>query len=556
MSLPHRSDLPKAMSKDITLSSGALWRDFLSFTNHLRTFHSSTTISRTFASLAKTKKPFDFQHAPSFSDVTELGDGIAWVNVGFTFTTNDEVKANNTGIVSLVWILRTWLENYDGHGNPDRLEPHSAESATRTDSHDSTPIYDAIIIGAGQAGLGCAGRLKALGCTYLLIEKTGEVGENWTSRYSSLRWHTSKEYGNLPFDKTFLPEDDYMLTTKMIGSGFKRWVDRFNINIMTATTVQNAVWDNSSGLWTITASAAAQDRTFKAKNLILACGSYASMPASPTWPGRERYKGTALHGSEYTSSTPWRGKRGIVVGTANTGHDVAEDMVQAGFSSVTMVQRGKTFVYPAEWLHAAQDLHYNDKTLPDRGDRLAITYPNKITREIVNYFVHKGIASSPERFDALERAGFKLDRYGDIYDNLYNRFGGHYVDIGTSARIARGEIKMKPEAVKGWTEKGLQFEDGSEVEAELIVLCTGFEHDFRKVARKIIGDAADQMDDYFRLDKEGEIRGAFKFAGHPGLYYTGGDIRQCRWYSRFIALQVQADVLGIDRKRLMADFDP
>jgi len=31
----------------------------------------------------------------------------------------------------------------------------------------------------------------------------------------------------------------------------------------------------------------------------------------------------------------------------------------------------------------------------------------------------------------------------------------------------------------------------------------------------------------------------------PHLYYHGGDIRICRWFSRFIALQVQADVLGI-----------
>ena len=158
-------------------------------------------------------------------------------------------------------------------------------------------------------------------------------------------------------------------------------------------------------------------------------------------------------------------------------------------------------------------VHYNSKFLPAHGDRLCFTYPTKINRQITNFHIHRGIAASPQRFDDLERAGFKLDRFGDIFDNLYNRFGGHYIDTGTSARIARGEIKMKAEPVKEWTEKGLRFRDGSEVEADLIVLCTGFDHDFRKTARNIIGDAADKMDDYVGLDQEGELRGAFKLAG-------------------------------------------
>lgn len=158
---------------------------------------------------------------------------------------------------------------------------------------------------------------------------------------------------------------------------------------------------------------------------------------------------------------------------------------------------------------------YHDRLPTATADRLSYTFPNKITREITNSAVFRLIDSSPERFDALERAGFKLERKGDIYDNLYCRFGGHYVDIGTSDRIVKGQIKMKSDSlVKEWTEDGLRFEDGSEIKADFIVMCTGFDHDFRKGAAKIIGeDAAHAMDDYFGMDPEGEIRGAFKLAG-------------------------------------------
>jgi len=125
------------------------------------------------------------------------------------------------------------------------------------------------------------------------------------------------------------------------------------------------------------------------------------------------------------------------------------------------------------------------------------------------------VDQSPERFDALERAGFKLDRKGDIYDYLYRGFGRHYVDIGTSNRIARGQITMKNDSlVKEWTTEGLRFEDGSEIKADLIVLCTGFEHDFRGIAAAVVGqEAADAMDNTFGVDPEGELRGVYKLAG-------------------------------------------
>ena len=179
-----------------------------------------------------------------------------------------------------------------------------------------------------------------------------------------------------------------------------------------------------------------------------------------------------------------------------------------------MVQRSTIFVFPSEWLWAAEDRNYHSGQDPAVADREEYTYPNKILREIVNSAVHTGISAHPERFDALEHAGFQLERFGDIYYNLYVRFGGHYVDIGASDRIARGEIKVTPRVAKALTGDGLLFEDGSEIGADVIVLCTGFDHDFRKAAASIVGpEIADQVDEFYGLSKEGEIRGHARPAG-------------------------------------------
>lgn len=257
---------------------------------------------------------------------------------------------------------------------------------------------------------------------------------------------------------------------------------------------------------------------WKSKNLVLSIGPAARTPAYPKWATPEKiqasgFKGTIIHGANYREPKGSAGQRGVVIGTANTAHDVAEDMANIGMDT-TMVQRSPTFILPGAWLAAWQSHTYNLKTSTEEADREFVTMPNKIKRDMANRVIWGLIDAHPEQFDALEKAGFRLDRYGDALDHVTNRYGGHYVDIGSCARIVSGEIKIKGGLVKRLTEDGLVFEDGNELKADLIVLCTGFEHDFRKEAATIVGqDIADEMDNFGGVDAEGEIRGFSKYAG-------------------------------------------
>ncbi|KAK0934573.1 hypothetical protein LTR29_013839 [Friedmanniomyces endolithicus] len=563
------------------LHEDAIWRDLLSFTGTYRTFYSRKTVFATLQKLSKEKQRSPFALEGSEPRIGRTVDGTSWLDINVSCSTSENgLVGECKGTVSVVlcedgewriWMLRTWLESFEGHGHPDVLEPvtavsngaghESADTHTNGASDGSamngdgpTTDYDVIVVGGGQAGLSTAGRLKALGVRYILLERRPEIGDVWNTRYESLRWHTSKHYGSLPFGHTYPEEDDYMLPAKRIGACHRAWAEKFGINVQTSTAVESARWDKSTASWTVTASSTTGKQTLTARNLVLTIGVGHLTPVLPAWAtppqvSASNFHGTILHGSAYRSCAPFAGKPGLVVGTANTAHDVAEDMANAGMHP-TMLQRGSTFVFPAEWLHRAEDAHYHPSMDPADADRESFTYPNKIMREMINRAVWSGIRRSPERFDALEREGFKVDRFGDIYDNLYVRFGGHYVDIGASARIAGGEIRVNTKSVRGLTETGVVFEDGSELAAELVVLCTGFDHDFRHDAAEIVGhEVADQMDDFWNVDAEGEVRGHAKFAGHPNLYYHGGDIRMGRFFSRFVALQIQADVLGKPMRR-------
>ncbi|KAK4897097.1 hypothetical protein LTR27_004990 [Elasticomyces elasticus] len=547
------------------LHDDAVWRDLLSFTGTYRTFNSQGIVFETLQHLSKDKRRSPFVAKDREPRIGRTADGTSWLDIDVAFsTTQDGLVGDCSGIVSVVycadgkwrvWMLRTWLECFEGNGHPDVLEPTNASTAAGNSNGTSqarskaTPDYEAIVVGGGQAGLSTAGRLEALGIKYLLLERRPEIGDVWNTRYESLRWHTSKHYGSLPFGHTYPEEDDYMLPAKRIGAGHRAWAKKYQINLLTNADVESASWDEATQLWTVDASLPASKQSFTTRHLVLSVGPGHLTPILPEWAAPDKvtasgFRGTIVHGSQYKSCGPWVGKHGVVVGTANTGHDVAEDMANASMTT-TMIQRGATFIFPVEWLHHAEDIHYNPNMDPADADKESFTYPNKIMREIINRAVWTGIKYNPDRFDALEAAGFKVDRYGDIYNNLYVRFGGHYVDIGASARIAKGEIKVNTRSVCSLNESGVVFDDGSEISADLVVLCTGFDHDFRCDAAKIVGtDVAESMDDFWGVDGEGEIRGHAKFAGHPNLYYHGGDIRMGRFFSRFVALQIQADVLG------------
>jgi cation diffusion facilitator CzcD-associated flavoprotein CzcO len=128
-----------------------------------------------------------------------------------------------------------------------------------------------------------------------------------------------------------------------------------------------------------------------------------------------------MHSANYKSAGSWKGKQGIVIGTANTAHDVAEDMVEAELSSITMVQRTRTYVLPGEYFKVVSDRTYNETMPTVDADRESYTMPYAVTRLLSRKGMHAMAAKQPERFDALEKVGFKVERYGDIMWHICER---------------------------------------------------------------------------------------------------------------------------------------
>ncbi|GIZ45244.1 hypothetical protein CKM354_000842200 [Cercospora kikuchii] len=535
------------------LMTFTIWRDILSFTDTFRTFHSAEDVLRTLSKLSASKKRSDFRLVVGAkARKVQIPDPpSSWLEFDISFTTRDEgLVGNGAGIVSVmrdtdgtwkIWMLRTWLENYEGRGHPDNISTPNLVPGSNGDHS----VYEAAIIGGGHGGLGVAGRLTALNISNILFDNRPQIGDSWGHRYDSAKWHTIREYGNLPFGRTFTETDPNLLPAKRIAAAYKDWSIKYGLNIQAGTHIQNAKWDTTGEMWFITDG----NQLWKARNLVLCIGPGAKTPVSPSWASQgaikaSNFQGTIIHSVNYHNPKGFEGKRGIVIGTANTAHDVAEDMADLKMD-VTMVQRNPTFILPGEWLAMSHGRNYNLDKPAHVADRQEATMPNKIARELVNRNIHFLVKQNSKRFDDLEQAGFRVDRFGDLLTNLSVRFGGHYIDVGSCKRIVDGEIKVRQGAIQGLTKEGVRFEDGTEIKADLIVLATGFDHDFRKDAAEIVGsEVAGRMDEFSGPDSEGETRAYAKFAGHPHLYYGGGEVRSSRFYSQFIALQIQKESLG------------
>jgi cation diffusion facilitator CzcD-associated flavoprotein CzcO len=80
-------------------------------------------------------------------------------------------------------------------------------------------------------------------------------------------------------------------------------------------------------------------------------------------------------------------------------------------------------------------------------------------------------------YEGLEKAGFWLD-WGDDGSGLFMKYlrrgSGYYIDVGASQLIIDGKIKLKRGQVVRLDETGVNLDDGTDLDADLVVYATGY----------------------------------------------------------------------------------
>src|SRR5882757_5875508 len=543
------------------------WRDVLALSWDIQTVSGADAILRELNGHAGRAAPTGFAVDPGRApprNVTRAGTPA--IEAMFRFET---AQGRCNGIVRLVpdavdggtlkaWTLLTTLEEIKGHEEQLGTARPRGQSYSRdfrgpnwldlrksaAEYADRDPVV--LVVGGGQAGLSIAARCKQLNLDTLIVDREARVGDNWRNRYHALTLHNQVQVNHLPY-MPFPPNWPTYIPKDKLANWFEAYVDAMELNYWTSTEFAGGAYDEHESRWSVTLRRTdGTTRTLHPKHVVLATG-VSGIPNWPDIPSLKNFAGSVLHSSQYDDGENWKGKRAIVIGTGNSGHDIAQDLYSSG-ADVTLVQRSPTLIVSIEPSAQLVYTPYNEGTLDD-NDLIATSMPLKLARKSHAMTTEKSRELDRELLEGLERAGFKLD-FGE--DNTgwqfkyLTRGGGYYFNVGASDLIAKGEIALKQFAdIDRFVAEGARMKRGETAAADLVVLATGYKRQ-EELVRKLFGDdVTDRVGTIWGFGEEQELRNMYTRTGQPGLWFIAGGLAQCRIGSKHLALQIKAIEEGL-----------
>jgi len=406
---------------------------------------------------------------------------------------------------------------------------------------------DVLIIGGSHSGLSVGARFERKGISYLIVEKNSKPGDMWRGRYEPLALHTPTAINQLPYIP--LPEHWSLFTPK---DQWADWLDCYatlmNLNFQGDTEALGCTFDEQARVWNVDLRMPdGSTRTMHPKHVVLAVGGVGGRPRIPEIEGLKDFRGDVMHSSKFKDGRPYVGKRVMVVGSSTTAHDISLDLAQRG-ADTTMAQRGATCVVNiSEVINFGADYR---RVSTEEADflRSAVPYPLWIKR--AQAYTQVTERTHRELHDGLRARGQKLT-IGDDHTGwtikLFREAAGYYLNIGASEAIVDGLIKIQDfDDIETFVPEGVRLKDGSVIELDAVILCTGFYDLSNDIAALLGRDVADRIGRCNGVAPEhGEYRTMSRPTAQPHLWLINGGIPDSRKSSDTLALQVIAQLKGL-----------
>ncbi|MGW9405181.1 NAD(P)/FAD-dependent oxidoreductase [Arthrobacter sp. NPDC055585] len=546
-----------------------LWRDFVSFTWNLKTLEGRREITDMLDAVLDHVQPAGWELTEPASEA----DGVteAWIRF-------ETAAARGWGHLRLrdgkAWTLLTTMqelkgfEEQKGTNRPKGVE-HTVERGRKSwleqkQERQARLGYEdqphCVIVGGGQGGIGLAARLRRLNVPTIVIERNENAGDSWRKRYKSLALHDPVWYDHLPYLK--FPDDWPVFAPKdKIGDWLEHYTAIMELDYWSGTECLGAEYDDDAGTWELRVRRRGEDVTLRPQQLVFALG-VSGYPNVPEFEGANAFLGEQYHSSKYPGGGDQTGKKALIIGSNNSAHDIAADLWEHG-ADVTMLQRSSTHIVRSDSLmeFALGDL-YSERALAagtttEKADMLFASLPYRILPD-AQIPIYETIAAHDAGFyDQLLDAGFNLD-FGEDGSGLFLKYlrrgSGYYIDVGASQLIIDGRVKLKQGQVAKLTGNAAVLDDGTELEADIIVYATGYGSMNNWLADLISPEVADQVGKCWGYGSgttkdpgpwEGELRNMWKPTNVENLWIHGGNLHQSRHYSIFLALQLKARMEGL-----------
>jgi cation diffusion facilitator CzcD-associated flavoprotein CzcO len=544
------------------------WRDVLALTWRIRTVSGRDAILRELKARVRGASPAGFMTDPQRAApryVTRAAQRV--IEAIFTFETAD---GRGSGVLRLTpdaddndtpkaWTLLTSLDELRGveelaGASPSHRKSHSRDfrgpnwldlRKKAAEYVDRDPAV--LVVGGGQAGLSIAARLTQLQVDTLIVDRERRIGDNWRNRYHALTLHNQVQVNHLPYMRfpptwpTYIPKDK-------LANWFEAYVESMELNYWTATEFVGGRYDDQEGRWSVVLRRAdGTTREMRPRHIVMATG-VSGIPTRPDIPTLRDFRGTILHSSQYDDGEDRKGQRALVIGTGNSGHDIAQDLYSSG-AKVTLVQRSPTLVVNIEPSAQLPYALYGEGPSLEDCDLITTSIPLSLAKQSHILFTERAKELDRELLEGLERVGFKLDfgEDGTGWQFKYlTRGGGYYFNVGCSDLVAEGKIGLAQFSdIDGFVAEGARFRSGEVLPADLIVLATGYKGQ-EALVRKLFGDeVAARVGPIWGFGDEQELRNMFTRTAQPGLWFIAGSLAQCRIYSKYLGLQIKACEVGL-----------
>jgi putative flavoprotein involved in K+ transport len=551
--------------------SDCFWRDLIAFTWNIRTFEGPAEIADMLRATLPVAKPFGWQITPGEEPAEANGVTEAWIDFETaTGRGHGHLRLRD----GLCWTLLTTVHELKGHeeeqgrsrpmgaehgANPERVSWLEAREREAAGLGISEQPY-VLIVGGGQAGIALGARLRQLRVPTIIVDKRGQPGDQWRSRYKSLCLHDPVWYDHLPYLKfpanwpVFSPKDK-------IADWLESYTKIMELNYWANAEAKSASYDAAAGRWTVTVERDGRPVELRPAQLVLATG-ISGRPNLPSFPGMETYRGEQHHSSAHPGPDRYRGKRCVVVGSNNSAFDICGALWENG-ADVTMVQRSSTHIVRSDTL---MDIGlsglYSEQAVAagittEKADMIFASLPYRLLAGFQIPLYEQMRERDKDFYARLEASGFEHD-WGDDGSGLFMKYlrrgSGYYIDVGAADLVANGDVKLAKGQVDHLTETSVVLADGTELPADLVVYATGYNSMNGWAAELISAEVADRVGKCWGLGSdttkdpgpwEGEQRNMWKPTQQEALWFHGGNLHQSRHYSLYLALQLKARQAGI-----------
>jgi putative flavoprotein involved in K+ transport len=374
---------------------------------------------------------------------------------------------------------------------------------------------ETVIVGGGQAGLATSYFLKQGRREHILLEQAAQAGSAWrTGRWDSFTLVTPNWTVRMPGAEYSGPDPEGFLPRDEIVAYFEHYADRFHLPIQYSTRVLSIEQLDGRGYRVDTDAGA-----YEADNVVMATG-YEQLPKIPPFAANLPSHIVKLHSSTYRNPQSLPSGAVLVVGSAQSGCQIAEELYQAGRqvylstgASSGRVPRRYRGQDTFKWLYQLGFFDTTPDKLPVPREHFAaphVSGKNGGHTLNLHQFARDGVTLLGHLRGA---SGHKLSLAPDLHENLgrvdgFEMQARKMIDGYIQARGLDAPLEDLPQLRYGYGQPIIEELDLKATGINTIVWAGGYTFDASLLKLPVMGT------DGFPIQTNGA-------ANYPGLYFAG-----------------------------------